>query len=689
MKLTECTAWFSNTKILVLSIIAAAEKFNSMNILNLSPLPPCLRSEKLVHVKITFCLETLLMTAMFVEKISARATSETSTKSSTTTNTDSYASIATTSERIITVTTASTTMPKSSAASMPTFTPDATTQPSSSDQIVSSSPNVAENSPSSSLHSHIETAPKTTPTSSATVTTDSTATTPSATTTVLSITTSTFTSTGPITDTTTTLSTPTESTATASSTTTTATPTEPTTPTLEATTTQVVTEPETTTTLKSLTIKPMIPATTTSTAKTTTTKTTPTVTTLSTTTTITLAKTASTKPTATTKITTPIPTKKATKTQPTPVPKPMLTTQKTKKISDFTTDVMSTKKKIGRRGESDKDMNKSLIMVIAVSGVGVVALCALLVVLKTYRRSKTGQQRKAATPATTITISKTTDGSPERKGSKRNLQSPAPDFNDFKSRTMETTSDYRGSDQKNVVNQLLDGDPSFEKDGYSEGLSKDERNQGVAMPTETKQQYYPDGNRFFDNDTYSVGVANIKVDQIERSSPDGNRNRGKAVFPAGVNDMKVKKTKKQPPAGGYFKNKNVQSGGVGGAKTKRAKQRKPMKNVASRQKTQRKIKMVKTPVMQKNTKTGKKSRAKTVPKLSNKARTKQKGTPAHKKVHPKKQKAAVKKSIKAKQPKGAEFLELVSPLEQHKLDNEYENIQVPKSPGYYNLNEFI
>ncbi|EPB75628.1 hypothetical protein ANCCEY_05264 [Ancylostoma ceylanicum] len=184
-------------------------------------------------------------------------------------------------------------------------------------------------------------------------------------------------------------------------------------------------------------------------------------------------------------------------------------------------------------------------------------------------------------------------------------------------------------------------------------------------------------------------VLTSGASDVPRSSPDGNRNRGKAVFPAGVNDMKVKKTKKQPPAGGYFKNKNVQSGGVGGAKTKRAKQRKPMKNVASRQKTQRKIKMVKTPVMQKNTKTGKKSRAKTVPKLSNKARTKQKGTPAHKKVHPKKQKAAVKKSIKAKQPKGAEFLELVSPLEQHKLDNEYENIQVPKSPGYYNLNEFI
>ncbi|EYB89167.1 hypothetical protein Y032_0235g3190 [Ancylostoma ceylanicum] len=72
MKLTECTAWFSNTKILVLSIIAAAEKFISINNLNFSPLPPCLRSEKLVHVKITSCLKRLQSGLMFPVKDSLR-----------------------------------------------------------------------------------------------------------------------------------------------------------------------------------------------------------------------------------------------------------------------------------------------------------------------------------------------------------------------------------------------------------------------------------------------------------------------------------------------------------------------------------------------------------------------------------------------------------------------------------------
>ncbi|EYC05796.1 hypothetical protein Y032_0080g1361 [Ancylostoma ceylanicum] len=56
-KLIEGTAWFSNTEILVLSVIAAAEKFIWINNLDFSPLPPCLRSEKLAHVKITFCLK--------------------------------------------------------------------------------------------------------------------------------------------------------------------------------------------------------------------------------------------------------------------------------------------------------------------------------------------------------------------------------------------------------------------------------------------------------------------------------------------------------------------------------------------------------------------------------------------------------------------------------------------------------
>ncbi|EYC04063.1 hypothetical protein Y032_0090g2392 [Ancylostoma ceylanicum] len=46
-KQTEGTAWFSNTEIVVLSII-------SISILNFSPLPFCLRSGKLVHAKITF-----------------------------------------------------------------------------------------------------------------------------------------------------------------------------------------------------------------------------------------------------------------------------------------------------------------------------------------------------------------------------------------------------------------------------------------------------------------------------------------------------------------------------------------------------------------------------------------------------------------------------------------------------------
>ncbi|EYB86666.1 hypothetical protein Y032_0275g1060 [Ancylostoma ceylanicum] len=46
---------FSNTEILVLSIIAAAEKFISINILNFSPLPPRLLSGKLVQVEIIFC----------------------------------------------------------------------------------------------------------------------------------------------------------------------------------------------------------------------------------------------------------------------------------------------------------------------------------------------------------------------------------------------------------------------------------------------------------------------------------------------------------------------------------------------------------------------------------------------------------------------------------------------------------
>ena len=50
-KLTEGTALFSNTEILVLSAIAAAEKLISIKILNFSPLPLCLRSEKLVHVQ--------------------------------------------------------------------------------------------------------------------------------------------------------------------------------------------------------------------------------------------------------------------------------------------------------------------------------------------------------------------------------------------------------------------------------------------------------------------------------------------------------------------------------------------------------------------------------------------------------------------------------------------------------------
>ncbi|EYC05795.1 hypothetical protein Y032_0080g1361 [Ancylostoma ceylanicum] len=42
-KLIEGTAWFSNTEILVLSVIAAAEKFIWINNLDFSPLPPCLR----------------------------------------------------------------------------------------------------------------------------------------------------------------------------------------------------------------------------------------------------------------------------------------------------------------------------------------------------------------------------------------------------------------------------------------------------------------------------------------------------------------------------------------------------------------------------------------------------------------------------------------------------------------------
>ncbi|EYC36279.1 hypothetical protein Y032_0913g3024 [Ancylostoma ceylanicum] len=44
-KLTEGTALFSNTEILVRSIIAAAEEFISINFLDLSPLPPCLRGD--------------------------------------------------------------------------------------------------------------------------------------------------------------------------------------------------------------------------------------------------------------------------------------------------------------------------------------------------------------------------------------------------------------------------------------------------------------------------------------------------------------------------------------------------------------------------------------------------------------------------------------------------------------------
>ncbi|EYC29533.1 hypothetical protein Y032_0006g3024 [Ancylostoma ceylanicum] len=52
-KPTEGTSLFYNTDILVLSIIAAADKFILVNTLIFSPLPPCLRSEKLDHVKIT------------------------------------------------------------------------------------------------------------------------------------------------------------------------------------------------------------------------------------------------------------------------------------------------------------------------------------------------------------------------------------------------------------------------------------------------------------------------------------------------------------------------------------------------------------------------------------------------------------------------------------------------------------
>ncbi|KAL6736455.1 hypothetical protein Aduo_006808 [Ancylostoma duodenale] len=279
-------------------------------------------------------------------------------------------------------------------------------------------------------------------------------------------------------------------------------------------------------------------------------------------------------------------------------------------------------------------MNKSLFMIVAVSGVGVVALCALLVVLKTYRRSKTYQQQTAGTPATTVTVSKTTEESPEKKDIKRKQQSTISDFQDFKSQTFEPAPDYRKSDHMRVEKPFPDGDHSFDKDMYSEGMSKDEANQGVPM-------------------------------------------------------MKV--TQEQQLAGGHLLNKNVHQGGVGGPKMARPKQepkeRKPLKNIASRQKTQRKIKMVKTPVMQKTTKTGRKGKAKSLPNLPNKGKTKQKGTHAPKTGHQRKQKAT-KRDIKAKPPKGAEFMELVTPLEQHKLDNGYENLR-PKSPGYYNLDAFL
>ncbi|RCN51846.1 hypothetical protein ANCCAN_01934 [Ancylostoma caninum] len=242
---------------------------------------------------------------------------------------------------------------------------------------------------------------------------------------------------------------------------------------------------------------------------------------------------------------------------------------------------------------------------------------------------------------------------------------------------------------------FLDGDHSLDKDMHSEGMNKDETNQGVAMVKVT-QERLPDVGRPLDKEVYYEGVSDTKMKQIQKLALDGNRFLGKDVHSEGVNDVKVTKPKqqRQPLAGGQLLNKNVHPGGVSGAKMKRAKEskeKKPPKNIASRQKTQRKIKKAKTPAVQRPTKTVRRSRGQTLPKLPTEPKTKQKGTHTHRKGHPKRQKGqkVTKRAIKAKAPKGAEFLELVTPLEQHKLDKDYENLERPKSPGYYNLDAFL